>query len=62
MFSMQAWVFKCYILSTFQINDAFVKVIMHTDVTGCAIFISDKTEYLKKYIRQLKNSVKEVIL
>ena len=34
--NVQACVFKCYILSTFQIDEAFWKVIMYNDVTGCA--------------------------
>ena len=35
-------------MSTFQINEAFLKSNYAQDVTGWAIFTSDKTEYLKK--------------
>ena len=39
----------------------FWKVIMHYHVTGCVIFISNKTEYLKK-LESKRNSIKEVML
>ena len=48
MFNIQAWVFRCYILSTFKLMQLFGKVIMHNDVTGCVIFKSNKIEYLEK--------------
>ena len=40
MFNIQTWAFKSM--------KFFLKVIMHYDVTGCVIFISNKIEYLEK--------------
>ena len=38
----------CNILTTFQISEGFQKVITQNEVTGCAIFIANKIQYLCK--------------
>lgn len=39
MLNIQTWVFMRNILTAFQMNEAFGKVIMQDDVSGCVIFI-----------------------
>ena len=48
MFNIKAQVFKCFLLSAFQINEGFGKGIMYNDVTGCVVFKLNKIEYLEK--------------
>ena len=48
MINIQAKVFVCNTLTTFQINEAFWKVTMQNDVIGCVIFIWNQIQYLEK--------------